>query len=533
MTQHLLIKPEVASTVIKPVSANKALSSDKQEIQPFSSELNKQIDKHAGTQGKGSEQAEQLNKKQTTKQQNDNPKAEKVEDDNGKNLPEEANTDSGYVDAEQMDDIVIESESADETVILVNTSTTVATTVSNTDDVTKITETESKTSKKILVNNLPTEATKQPVINPQDKASSVAIAKTASVDLPEANNKSTVKQVLLATHKNSEATSNKTASETAIVKPGVSTHIKEEVGSADDKVGKKKPVAVVEQKMIQSQQVASQEKLVNVVKNEVITPVKEVSQNMVEGLSSDQKKQATALRPDILYGINKKYSAKANKVDVKAVTEKVMTSEQIATKVMSESKLLTEVAKQVKPGLQHTGATTERGHALGGLVSTPAATVSQGQAVTTATTPTLDIQPALQSAAWTRVMSGRVVYMAREGIQQAELKLNPAKLGPVEVRLNMNNDQTSVTFIANHAATREALEQALPRLRESFSENGMELTDAEVTQHSEEQEHQDDATETDGSGTLLSGQDSEEHSGEQQPNNNEQEELDVGLSLYA
>ena len=132
-------------------------------------------------------------------------------------------------------------------------------------------------------------------------------------------------------------------------------------------------------------------------------------------------------------------------------------------------------------------------------------------------------------------MSGRVVWMAREGVQQAALKLNPANLGPVEVRLTMNNEQISVTFIANHAATREALEQALPRLRESFTENGMELADAEVTQHSSEQQHQDDAAETDDSG-IVSEQlstESDEFSGEEQPKNNDQEELDIGLSLYA
>ena len=74
----------------------------------------------------------------------------------------------------------------------------------------------------------------------------------------------------------------------------------------------------------------------------------------------------------------------------------------------------------------------------------------------------LDIQPQLNSSAWGKVMSSRVVWMAREGVQQAELRLNPANLGPVEVRLTMQNDQTNVTFIASNAAARDALEQALP-----------------------------------------------------------------------
>ena len=93
----------------------------------------------------------------------------------------------------------------------------------------------------------------------------------------------------------------------------------------------------------------------------------------------------------------------------------------------------------------------------------------------------LDIQPQLNSSAWGKVMSSRVVWMAREGVQQAELRLNPANLGPVEVRLTMQNDQTNVTFIASNAAARDALEQALPRLRESFNESGLALNNAEVS----------------------------------------------------
>jgi flagellar hook-length control protein FliK len=78
--------------------------------------------------------------------------------------------------------------------------------------------------------------------------------------------------------------------------------------------------------------------------------------------------------------------------------------------------------------------------------------------------------------------------MAREGVQQAELRLNPAHLGPVEVRLSMQNEQTSVTFIASNSAARDALEQALPRLRESFNENGLALNHAEVS-HQEQSSH--------------------------------------------
>jgi flagellar hook-length control protein FliK len=73
------------------------------------------------------------------------------------------------------------------------------------------------------------------------------------------------------------------------------------------------------------------------------------------------------------------------------------------------------------------------------------------------------------------------------------MKMNPANLGPVEVKLHVQNEQASVTFLAQNSATRDALEQALPKLRESFAENGIQLTHAEVGQQQQQQQRDDQA----------------------------------------
>ena len=57
------------------------------------------------------------------------------------------------------------------------------------------------------------------------------------------------------------------------------------------------------------------------------------------------------------------------------------------------------------------------------------------------------------------------------------LRLWPEHLGPLEVRITMNDDQASVWFGAAHADTRAAIENALPRLRELFASQGLSLTD--------------------------------------------------------
>lgn len=86
----------------------------------------------------------------------------------------------------------------------------------------------------------------------------------------------------------------------------------------------------------------------------------------------------------------------------------------------------------------------------------------------------------LGSAEWKDQLGAQLNWMVENGKHSASLKLTPEHLGPVEVRIDLNQNQTSVWFSAANADTRTALEQALPRLRELLSEQGMSLNDAGV-----------------------------------------------------
>jgi flagellar hook-length control protein FliK len=81
-------------------------------------------------------------------------------------------------------------------------------------------------------------------------------------------------------------------------------------------------------------------------------------------------------------------------------------------------------------------------------------------------------------------VGGKITWMANQGVQSASLQVSPEHLGPVEVRISVENGSASVAFNANHADTRAALEQALPRLREMFATQGLTLSDASVSQQS-------------------------------------------------
>lgn len=75
----------------------------------------------------------------------------------------------------------------------------------------------------------------------------------------------------------------------------------------------------------------------------------------------------------------------------------------------------------------------------------------------------------------------RVVWMAGQKLDRAQIRLNPAHLGPISVDVSVGEDGANITFTAQHAVTRDALEQALPRLREMFSGSGLALAGADVS----------------------------------------------------
>lgn len=85
------------------------------------------------------------------------------------------------------------------------------------------------------------------------------------------------------------------------------------------------------------------------------------------------------------------------------------------------------------------------------------------------------------NAQWADEIGSRMTMMVEQGKHTASLRLSPEHLGPLEVRITMNGDQASVQFGAAHADTRNAIENALPRLREMFASQGLSLADANVS----------------------------------------------------
>jgi len=142
--------------------------------------------------------------------------------------------------------------------------------------------------------------------------------------------------------------------------------------------------------------------------------------------------------------------------------------------------------------------------------ASPTTTYAAGVAPATLTTSAAagGGEPALRSPVgsprWAEELGSRMVMMSTRGQQEGSLTLSPEHLGPLEVRISMQQNTASVWFGAQHADTRAALTEALPRLRELFAEAGLSLGHSGVSQDAPRRELQEAASQRrSGDGAVI------------------------------
>ncbi len=91
------------------------------------------------------------------------------------------------------------------------------------------------------------------------------------------------------------------------------------------------------------------------------------------------------------------------------------------------------------------------------------------------------ITPELGSAGWGKSLGQHISWMVAGGHQTAELHLHPADLGPLQVVLSVENNKAELMFVSGEPAVREAIEAAMPQLKQMLSEAGISLGQTSVS----------------------------------------------------
>ncbi len=130
------------------------------------------------------------------------------------------------------------------------------------------------------------------------------------------------------------------------------------------------------------------------------------------------------------------------------------------------------------------GATELRSDNLAGRLSALSQAIAQ-QTSASARPVLVPGQPlAMQSGGWSEAVVDKVMWLSSQNLKSAEIQLDPAELGRLEVRVDISKDQTQVTFASPHAGVRDTLEGQMQRLRDLFTQQGMNLLDVNVSDQS-------------------------------------------------
>lgn len=97
-----------------------------------------------------------------------------------------------------------------------------------------------------------------------------------------------------------------------------------------------------------------------------------------------------------------------------------------------------------------------------------------------ATTAPAEIETHLQSPSWGQDFGNKVVWMAKNDQQSAQININPPQLGPVQITLQINGDQATAIFASPHTEVRQAIEGSLSQLRDMLATAGINLGQADV-----------------------------------------------------
>jgi len=97
------------------------------------------------------------------------------------------------------------------------------------------------------------------------------------------------------------------------------------------------------------------------------------------------------------------------------------------------------------------------------------------------------LAPSVGTSAWSQALGEKIVWMAAGAQQSATLTLNPPNMGPLQIVLNISNDQATASFFSAQPEVRQALEAAFPRLREMMNEAGIQLGQATVSADTQRQ----------------------------------------------
>jgi len=107
------------------------------------------------------------------------------------------------------------------------------------------------------------------------------------------------------------------------------------------------------------------------------------------------------------------------------------------------------------------------------------------------------------------MMGERIMMMLSEGKQEVQIRLDPAELGSMLVKVQVQHDQVQLHIQTQAGQSKDILEQNMPRLREQLAMQGIQLSETNVQQQSQQQSQQQRSNQVHNGNSQLTGNDAD------------------------
>lgn len=158
-----------------------------------------------------------------------------------------------------------------------------------------------------------------------------------------------------------------------------------------------------------------------------------------------------------------------------------------STTAISESKIGLDLSQAKMPAANLAANLATSTAPIAGAMALPMGQADGAAAVKMAAGSTMTMAPGEPN--WNNEFAARVSVVVRNGLQEASLQLNPPELGRLDVKISTDGDQAKILFSVQSGAAKDAIELAMPRLREMLEQSGLQLAHSDVSDQSASQHH--------------------------------------------
>lgn len=161
----------------------------------------------------------------------------------------------------------------------------------------------------------------------------------------------------------------------------------------------------------------------------------------------------------------------------KALSNNMMSSNQISNAANQPNLNQTFKVNDISLNQWQSDSTTNH-HLLQSAIANNTTSI---QSVVTNSPVIISLPVAVDQPQWQESLAQQIILFKRHNIEQAEIRLNPEELGSLQIKLSMHDGKMQLHMAAAVGVVKGILESALPYLRTSLAEQGIELQQTEVT----------------------------------------------------